>query len=234
MFNFTATKLIVRQSNFMNIDFKSPKYFVTGIDTDAGKSYAVAALALAAAASGKKVITSKLIQTGCDPEQVAEDIVTHRRLQGIELLEEDLNGLTCPQIFRLPSSPHLAAEKEGREVDLDAIIEANNRLEKLYDVVIIEGAGGIMVPLKRDFSTADFIVQQNLPTIIVSSARLGSLNHTLLTLEYARSRGIELAAVVYNLYPESDPNIEVDTRKMIESHLAKHFPGCPVVDLPRL
>ncbi len=218
----------------MNIDLTRPKYFVTGIDTDAGKSYAVAALAKAAHEAGKRVITSKLIQTGCDPTQIAEDILTHRRLQGIELLPEDVSGLTCPQIFRLPSSPHLAAEKEGRSVDLSTIVEANNRLSQLYDVVIIEGAGGIMVPLRRDFSTADFIVQQNLPTILVSSARLGSLNHTLLTLEYARTRGIELAAVLYNLYPKSNPSIEADTRGMIASYLAEHFPACPIVDLPCL
>ncbi len=217
----------------MNILLDKPSYFISGIDTDAGKSYATALIAQLAKEQGKSVITQKFIQTGCDPRDISEDIITHRRLQGIELMAEDHARLTTPQIFRLPSSPHLAAELDGMQVDVDRITQARMELESRFDLVLVEGAGGIMVPVRRGYLTADYIVEHSMPTIIVSSARLGSLNHTLLTLEYCRSRGIEVAGVVYNLFPESDPHIEKDTREMIQDYLREFSPSCWMIDLPK-
>ncbi|MFI3295100.1 MAG: dethiobiotin synthase [Rikenellaceae bacterium] len=217
----------------MDIQLDRASYFISGIDTDAGKSYATALLATVAHSQGKSVITQKFIQTGCDPSEISEDIITHRRLQGVELMAEDYSRLTTPQIFRLPSSPHLAAQLDGREVDVDRITSARLELERRFDVVLVEGAGGIMVPIRRGYLTADYIVEHSMPTIIVSSARLGSLNHTLLTLEYCLARGIEVAGVVYNLYPQSDPHIERDTRAMVCDYLSVKFPQAWIVDLPR-
>ena len=204
--------------------FSKGSYFITGIDTDIGKSYAIAHLAQLVLNDKLSVITQKFIQTGCDPKDVAEDIVTHRKLMGVELFAEDIDHTTCPVIFRLPSSPHLAAKEEGKTVDIQAIKDATKKLAARFDVVLIEGAGGIMVPIEGDFLTIDYIIAQKLPTILVTSSRLGSLNHTLLTLEQMRLKGVELAGVVYNLYGSDCQAITLDSQNYIERYLERNFP----------
>ncbi|MBU0959939.1 MAG: dethiobiotin synthase, partial [Proteobacteria bacterium] len=99
---------------------------ISGIDTDIGKSVATGLMARSLSSSGYSVITQKLVQTGC--HGVAEDIQRHRQLMGIDLLPEDLNGLTCPYVFSKPCSPHLAAELEGTAVDPERIRKATERL----------------------------------------------------------------------------------------------------------
>lgn len=205
--------------------FSKGSYFITGIDTDIGKSYAVAFLAKAVIASGFSVITQKFIQTGCDPKDVAEDIITHRKLMGVELFAEDIDHTTCPVIFRLASSPHLAAHEEGTTVDVKLIENSTKILETKYDVVLIEGAGGVMVPIEGDYLTIDYITSHKLPTVLVTSARLGSLNHSLLTLEQMRQRGVDLSGVVYNMYGAGCDTISNDSAGYIERYLVKHFPN---------
>ena len=118
--------------------------FISGIDTDAGKSYATGWLACQMAAQGRRVATMKFIQTGCDGR--SEDIEIHRRLTGTPLPEDD-DLTTAPQIFSYPASPHLAARIDGRSIDFEAIDSALRRLSECYDTVLVEGAGGLMVPL---------------------------------------------------------------------------------------
>lgn len=113
-------------------------YFVTGIDTDAGKSIVTGVLARALSARGERVITQKFIQTGCDG--LSEDIETHRRIMGIGLLPEDEDGTTCPIVFTYPASPHLAAAIDGRDIDLTLIGRSTEKLLQKYDTVLIEGA----------------------------------------------------------------------------------------------
>ena len=114
-------------------------YFVSGIDTGIGKSIATGLYAKELAAAGCRVITQKIVQTGC--QGIAEDIQTHRRLQGIGLTEHDRNGSTCPYVFAYPCSPHLAAEQEQRPIDLKTIDAATQTLLQSYDTVLLEGAG---------------------------------------------------------------------------------------------
>ena len=200
----------------------STAYFITGIDTDAGKTYATALLAKRLIAKGKSVITQKFIQTGCD--DASEDILNHRELLGSDLLPVDLDHTTAPVIFHHPCSPQLAARIDGREIDLEAIDRATQKLLALYDVVLIEGAGGLMVAITDNFLTADYIASRNLPAIVVTNSKLGSINHTILTLEAIRQRNITLAAVVYNTHFDTDPQIADDTRHFIERYLARHHP----------
>lgn len=200
----------------------STAYFITGIDTDTGKTYATAFLAKRLIANGKSVITQKFIQTGCD--DASEDILKHRELLGSDLLPVDLDHTTAPVIFHHPCSPQLAARIDGREIDLEAIDRATQKLLALYDVVLIEGAGGLMVPITDDFLTADYIASRNLPAIVVTNSKLGSINHTILTLEAIRQRNITLAAVVYNTHFDTDPQIADDTRHFIERYLTRHHP----------
>lgn len=204
-------------------------YFITGIDTDAGKSYATAIIARRIAADGRNVITQKFVQTGC-PNNVSEDIDTHRRIMGIEMQDVDLDGTTCPEIFRFPSSPHLAAALENRTIDLEKIAAATRRLEKLYNIVLIEGAGGLLVPITENYTTADYIKDHKIPVFLVTSPRLGSINHTLLSLEVCQTRNIEVAAVIYNHYPKTDKNIHDSTFEYITKYVSKHHPQTQIYE----
>lgn len=203
-------------------------YFVSGIDTNIGKTYATGAIARAMAEAGCSVITQKMIQTGC--LELSEDIEMHRCIQGIPLLEEDLSGLTCPYLYSYPCSPHMAAEEEGRPVDLDRITEATKTLQERYDYVLLEGAGGLMVPIDRNTLTIDYLQSKNYPLILVTSGKLGSINHTLLSLDACRQRGIEVAALVYNLYPSIDAKIEAATLDYLQTQL----PGIPLILLTKI
>ncbi|MEG1606746.1 MAG: dethiobiotin synthase [Mucinivorans sp.] len=211
------------------ITFTPGRYFITGIDTDAGKSYATAYLARLIQSTGLSVITQKFVQTGCNPSEISEDILTHRRLQGIAPTDEDKDGTTCPEIFHFPCSPHLAATLDNRVIDLDKITNSTKILSHKYDVVLIEGAGGLLVPINGKQTTADYIKNQNLETIVVTSARLGSINHTLLTLEVCKNRGIEVKTMIFNHYPESDPTLTAGTIDYLQ-----RYTDIPIIELPIL
>ncbi|MCF6176416.1 MAG: dethiobiotin synthase [Victivallaceae bacterium] len=205
--------------------------FITGIDTDSGKSYATGMFWRYLKQNGEHAITQKLIQTGChDP--IAEDIITHRSFINGTLLPEDLNGLTSPQIFKFPASPHLAASLENSTVDINTIDNATAKLTEQFEYVLIEGAGGLNVPLQRDLLTADWLEARRYPTIVVSSGRLGSINHTLLTLEVAARRNIPVIGIIYNLHPAADPQITADSKTLFIEYLKKfNFPPA-LVELP--
>lgn len=201
----------------------SKVYFVSGIDTDAGKSYATGVLAAEMMREGKSVVTQKFIQTGND--EWSEDIELHRRITGTGMLREDLEHITAPVIFSYPASAQLAARIDGREIDLGVIDNATATLAERFDVVLVEGAGGLMVPITDTFLTIDYVVSRGLPLILVTNGRLGSINHTLLSLEAVKARGIELAKVVYNKHFDKDAVIAADTLGFITRYLAREFPG---------
>ena len=126
-------------------------------------------------------------------------------------LSEDDLGLTAPQIFSFPSSPELAARLEGRTVDLPKIAHAVATCAAAHEVVLVEGAGGLAVPLTADTLTVDFAAAQGWPLVLVASGRLGSINHIILSLEAAKARGMSVAGVAYNWCPDADPVIVADT-----------------------
>ena len=204
-------------------------FFVSGIDTDAGKSIVTGVLAREWRKNGEKVITQKFIQTG--NTKISEDIETHRKIMGLPLLPEDIDGTTCPIIFTYPASPHLAAEIDSRNIDISLIEKSTARLHEKYDIVLLEGAGGLCVPLTPDYLTIDYIDEHKLPVIMVTSPRLGSINHTILSLEACHSRGIEVAILVYNLYPETSQLITDDTRKYIKYYLSKYHPNTEFIEI---
>ena len=205
-------------------------YFVTGIDTDAGKSIVTGVLARDWRNSGRKVITQKFIQTGCSG--LSEDIETHRRLMGIGLLPEDLDGTTCPVRFTYPSSPDLASRIDHRPIDFSQIEASTRKLLEKYDTVLLEGAGGLMVPLEGLYTTIDYIADHHIPVILVTSPRLGSINHTLLSLEACRTRKIDVAMVAYNLWPLTAPELVEDTRNIIRQYLNRYHPNCTFCEIP--
>ena len=206
-------------------------YFVSGIDTDAGKSYCTAWLARQLMAKGERVITQKFIQTGNTGH--SEDIDLHRRIMGTGYLPEDHEKLTMPEIFSYPCSPHLAARIDQRPIDFDKIERATLELSHRYDTVLVEGAGGLMVPLTEEYLTIDYIAEKHYPLIFVTSGRLGSINHTLLSFEAISRRNIPLHTVLYNLYPDvEDKTIQNDTIHYISRYMERHFPDSELLTVP--
>ena len=208
-------------------------YFVSGIDTGIGKSYAAGYLAKLWNERGVRTITQKLVQTGNDG--ISEDIELHRRIMGCGLLPEDHEGLTMPEIFSYPCSPHLAAEIDGRQIDFGKIEKAAEELSRRYDAVLLEGAGGLMVPLTRQCLTIDYAAEHGCPLIFVTSGRLGSINHLLLSLEAVQRRGMKLHTLIYNMYPaDEDKIIQRDTENYVRDCLSENWPDAEFVILPVL
>ncbi|MCL2622924.1 MAG: dethiobiotin synthase [Planctomycetaceae bacterium] len=208
-------------------------FFITGIDTDIGKSYATGLAARYLLKQGVRVVTQKMVQTGTS-QSLADDLWTHRRLMGIEPLPEDVDGTTCPYRFPFPASPHLAAELENRVVDPLLITSCTERLLEAFDVVLLEGAGGIHVPITRDVLTSDYLEARKYPLIVVTSGRLGSINHTLLTLEAAVRRRIPIAGIVFNHHPPADARIGKDSLRFFREQLKRCGRGDALVELPEI
>lgn len=205
------------------------KFFVSGTDTNIGKTVATGWLARKYAAEGKSVVTQKLVQTGC--AGVSEDILAHRKIMKCGLLDCDADFTTCKYVLRYPASPHIVAKMEGVEFDFDSIARNTAELEKKFDVVLVEGAGGLAVPLSDDFLTADYVVKYALPLWLVVPSKLGSLNHALLSLEYCARREIRLAGIVYNTFPKSLREIEDSTREYLFQYLKKNHPKAELLDM---
>ncbi|MDO4896610.1 MAG: dethiobiotin synthase [Moraxella sp.] len=205
-------------------------YFITGIDTDIGKTHATGILARHLLSSGKSVITQKLIQTGITGD-IADDIITHRRLMGVDLHDVDKDGTTCPITLTKPASPHLSARLENRTIDVWQIDHATHLLTQQFDLILLEGAGGVLVPLTDEMLTLDYVAQHGYLVIVVTSARLGSINHTLLTLEVIHARGLRLFAVVFNHHFDTDPDISTDTLDYLKNHVARHYPNALFMQL---
>lgn len=206
--------------------------FVAGIDTDCGKTVATGLLARFLRRRGVNAVTAKLAQTGC--VGISSDILFHRKLMGVPLFEADKKGLTCPYVLPFPASPHLSAGREGVQIRREKIEETAGELEKIFDTVLMEGVGGFLVPLSETLNAGDFVAAMGWPVILVTSPRLGSLNHTALTLEALKSRSIPVLGAVFNMGVVHDAEIAADSRLCIAKMLeGLGFP--PVVaDLPSI
>lgn len=190
---------------------------ITGIDTDIGKTIVTGLVAKYLSQRGYRVITQKMSQTGC--VGFSDDIRLHRQIMGVELGEEDERGLTCPYVFAEPCSPHLAAALEKTAIDLNYITECTEELAKKYDVVVMEGVGGLMVPLTSELLLVDYLNKFDYKHILVSSSRLGSINHTLSALEMLKNRKIEVLGIAYNLFAQTSEVITQDTREVLKRYL---------------
>ncbi len=208
------------------------KIFITGIGTDIGKSYATGWLAREMNAAGFSVITQKFIQTG--NIDYSEDIARHREIMGIPMQAEDLCHITAPVILSYPASPLLASRIDKKELDLDVVSRASETLSRKYSHVLIEGAGGVMVPLKENYLTIDYIRDQQLPAIVVTNGQLGSVSDTILTLYALRHYGIRIFALIYNPFFDKDKIISEDTREFLTSYLEKHFQNTLFLTMPSL
>ena len=204
--------------------------FITGIDTSVGKTYATGVLARSMKALGRSVTTMKMVQTGC--EGISEDIEMHRRLMGIPLTDEDRMGLTCPYLFKYPCSPHMTAAMEKNEIIPFTISMNIEQMQQHYNQILIEAAGGLMVPLNFDMLTIEYIRERHYPVVLVTSGKLGSINHTLLSLFACAQYGIKILAVIYNQYPKIDAKIEENTYQYLERYISHNYPGTQLLTLP--
>lgn len=204
-------------------------FFISGIDTGIGKTIATGLIARGLLESGVSVITQKGVQTGC--VGMSEDIVKHRQLMKIGMLPEDGEGLTCQYLFKTPCSPHLAARIEKMIIEPNTIDQAAEQLSERYDVVLLEGAGGLFVPLQEEYILIDYLAEQKWPVVLVTSSRLGSINHTLASLEALKHRGIALAGLIYNRHNETEQLIAEDSLKIISNALRKYAYDCPIVEM---
>jgi dethiobiotin synthetase len=174
--------------------------FIAGTDTHVGKTVVCGLLAGFLRARGVDAVTQKWVQTGTPGWPF--DLAMHRRLMGLpETIPEGMLEDLCPYRFAYPSSPHLAAEREGRAVDASVIEAAYRRLEAAHEIVLVEGVGGLLVPLSKGMLVRDLVARMGLPVLRVVGNRLGCVNHALLTVEAIRARGIPLLGLVFNRVP---------------------------------
>ncbi len=191
-------------------------YFVTGTGTGIGKTYISALLAREAVRAGLRTAMMKPVQTGMkDPFNGDLGEIRRKEPRVLDIPP----GLACPYCLEYESSPHLAAEKENVEIQFSRIRDCYDQIVKEYapDIVFLEGAGGICVPVSDKILTAELIQYLGFETIIVAPAGLGAINHTLLSLEYLRNRNIRVTGVILNQFSNPPTEIELDNIRMIES-----------------
>jgi dethiobiotin synthetase len=200
----------------------TPQYTIAvgGIDTDVGKSYVTGLLARYLVHQEETVTTLKLVQTGCPG--ISDDIRLHRKLMGQALTDYDQDGTTCPYVFPYPASPSLAARMVGTTIEAAVLDQAMTTLQTHYQWLLVEAAGGLLVPLNDQLLLLDYLAAKGMPLILVSSPRLGSINHTRLSLEAIRARQIPLLGLVYNLYGDHPKEIVQDTLAECRKALADY------------
>ena len=170
-------------------------YFVTGTDTGVGKTLISCALLYAFAAQGKSVAGMKPIAAGCDEDGLNEDVKKLRAATNILASLGQIN----PYSFSQAIAPHIAAHHAGVDINLNRILESYNELAAQAEVVIVEGAGGFLVPLNNTQDSSDLVIALELPVIVVVGMRLGCLNHALLTLCAIADRNLICAGWVANI-----------------------------------
>ena len=184
-------------------------FFITGVDTRIGKTYATGYLAKQLLENGINVITQKLIETGCDGK-IAEDIITHRQLMQIPLQPVDHEQVSCPFVFKASAPPYIASSLEAIPLYPTRITIATQQLKLKYEMVLLETSGGIMTPITESLLTIDYIAAQRHPVVLVTSATLESINHTLLALQAIAQRGLTLHAVIYNQYQDRSAEADIE------------------------
>ena len=193
----------------------SRSYFVTGTGTDIGKTYVTGLLARYAVEHGFRTAVMKPAQTGMTDPMKGDLGKVRKAAPGILDLPPET---ACAYCLEFESSPHLAAELAGITIELEKIAASYRKVQEGFhpDVTLLESAGGIYVPINQEQIMADIPTYLKLPVIIVADAALGTINHTVLTINELRRRGIEVRGVILNRYPE-DPGILIrDNWKMIE------------------
>jgi dethiobiotin synthetase len=169
-------------------------WFVTGTDTEIGKTFVACALLHALRRAGLSAVAMKPVAAGFDASGRNDDVENLLAASSLQPPRESVN----PYGFKAAIAPHIAAEEEGRRIELPHIVATFAQLQALADAVVVEGVGGFCVPLGRAYDTADLAAALQLPVILVVGMRLGCINHALLTQQAIATRGLTLAGWVAN------------------------------------
>ena len=203
-----------------------PGVFVTGTDTGAGKTVVAAALCAALRASGRRVAAVKPALTGLDEAGEASWPLDHELLAAASGGDADR---VAPLRFGPPVSPHLAAELAGVRIVREAVLDGVGAAAEGADVAVVEGVGGLLVPLADDYSVRDLARDLGLPLVIAARPGLGTINHTLLTVEAARAAALDVAAVVLTPWAAEPTTMERSNRDTIAA-----LTGVEVTTLPHV
>ena len=204
--------------------------FITGTDTGVGKTAVTAALAALLWEKGLVTGVIKPFQTGTELDGLSDAEFIYKILGRDCVLSE-----VSPCRLKVPLSPYRAAAIEGADIPLEDIIEHTRDYISRNDVTLVEGAGGLCVPVTESYMMADLAVDLGAPMVIVAPPGLGTLNHTALSLEYARQRGVRVLGVVINGFPEpadvasaTNPAVLRDVFSANILGVLPHFPGLNV------
>jgi len=198
--------------------------FVTGTGTEVGKTVVAATIARTLASEGRRVAVFKPAVTGLD-EGVETDHALLRRASGSNQSDEEI----APYRYGPPASPHLAAALAGEKIDPEHLRRSAATAAEGADAIVCEGVGGLLVPLSPGYLVRDLAVDLGYPVVVVAGPGLGTINHTLLTVEAAHAAGLEVAAVVLNPWPDEPTEIEHSNRETLAD-----LADAPVLTLPPL
>jgi dethiobiotin synthetase len=200
--------------------------FVTGTGTEVGKTVVAAALAQTLARAGRRVAVFKPAVTGLDEENEADHALL-RRASGSSQSDDEI----APYRYGPAASPHLAASMAGEEIEPARLLEAARAAAAGADALVCEGVGGLLVPLSPGYLVRDLAADLGYPLVVVASPGLGTINHTLLTLESARDARLEVTTVVLTPWPEGPTAIERSNRETIAALGKVEVRTLPPVDL---
>jgi dethiobiotin synthetase len=183
--------------------------FITGTDTGVGKTFVACGLAALLRESGYSVGVMKPVETGCtekDEQLIPEDAVRLKEASGCaEPLEK-----ICPYRLKDPLAPSVAAERSGVTIDIGLVQQLYGEISSKHDITIVEGAGGLLVPLLSHYTYADLAKLLKLPLVVVAGNRLGAINHLLLTLEHGTCRGLRVLGYIWN-HLDSQPSLATES-----------------------
>lgn len=196
-------------------------FFITGTDTGVGKTVVSAAIIKALQAGGVNACGMKPVETGCS--RLGNNLFPSDGmfLKNVARMEEPVHHVT-PYCFENPVAPSLAAEMEGRSVSIASIMERFDALLKKYHSVVVEGIGGILVPLMKDYFVIDLVREMDLPLIVVTRPSLGTINHTLLTVNYALKERIKVSGIIVNFSRPAEGTVAENTNSLVLQQM------CPV------
>ena len=202
--------------------------FVTGTDTDIGKTVVTAGLAAVMQSLGYKAGVYKPIQSGAEEKNgflISPDLSYVKKL---DFYVETL----CTYLLKPPTAPRIAAEIDGVSINLNAINREYQSIKQTCEVVFVEGAGGLMVPVTKESLMIDIAKMLDIPLLVVARPHLGTINHTLLTINQAKQAGLDIAGVIINRYPSGTTDIAIKTApRLIEEYSDSSILGI-IPDIP--
>jgi dethiobiotin synthetase len=189
-------------------------FFITGTDTGVGKTVVTACLATLFKRQGVGVM--KPIETGVDPKcssSANSDAKFLMEVSGSTDAEEEV----CPHRLKIPASPYQSSQIAGTPIQPSTILEKFKVLQSRHKMMLVEGIGGLLVPITARYNVADLVQEMGLPLIIVSRIQVGTLNHTLLTINAARQYGLKIKGIILNKQEDGDlDEVEKQQGKLIE------------------